>query len=603
MFLEVLTIAYRAQSADLYQTLEMLVQARQAGVPLGWIVWHNDETHFSEALANVYETARQQGVPLRVEGWQGNLGFGGGVNAAVRKIQAEYVLLLNQDAIPEPGALQSLWELAIKDDADVAAWEMRQLPYEHPKIYDPVTLDTVWVSGAAVLLRVDAFRSVGGFEPRIFMYGEDVDLSWRLRCSGWRLRYVPRCTVVHHTYRQPNEVKPLQVLEGIYANLCLRARFSGRRRVLQGLSMALAEIAMPQEFVGRRRGIFRALLKFFRNYHYFRRTHYSAAGFEPDFVGWGFEQRREGAFHILRTQAQWRQQPHAPLVSVLIRTHQRAAFLKQALASVANQTWSNIEAIVVEDGSSEGRAICDEFRDRLQIRYIQLSPAKGRSVAGNRALAEANGEWFCFLDDDDLLFADHIEVLLQAVQDNGVKGAYSLAWRVFCRTLDQERGIVEEVWRDTFPDEPFSRAALWHHNFMPIQAVLFHRSLYERYGGFDEDMEQLEDWNLWTRYTLEDDFVQVRKVTSLYRVPAERNLLAQRQAKLDAAYRDALQRQSKMTFTATPDMVRQLAQAFAHSDAMIHVSRGRLREWLLCHPILARVFALRAAIARRIRRR
>lgn len=599
MDLEVLTVAYGARAEDLRQTLNMLVHARQAGVPLGWAVWHNDGAP-AAALAEVYENARQQGVPLRVGGGLGNLGFGCGVNAALEGSSASYVLLLNQDAIPEPGALQALWAVATADDPRVAAWEMRQLPYEHPKPYDPVTLDTVWVSGAAVLLRVQAFRAVGGFDPRIFMYGEDVDLSWRLRCAGWRLRYVPRCTVVHHTYSRPNEIKPLQVLEGIYANLCLRARYSGRRRVLQGLSMAVAEMMLPQAFPGRRVGIARAVLKFLRNYRYFRRTHQSAPGFEPDFVGWGFEQRREGAFHALRTQSQWLQQPHAPLVSVLIRTHRRAAFLRQALASVANQTWPHIEAVVVEDGSSEGEAVCEAFRDRLVVRYVRLEPAQGRSVAGNRALAEARGEWLCFLDDDDLLFADHVEVLLQAVQDHGVLGAYALAWRVFCRTLDAERGLVQEVWHETFPDEPFSRVVLWHHNYMPIQAVLFHRSLYERHGGFAEDMEQLEDWNLWTRYTLENDFVQVRKVTSKYRVPADPRDSVQRQAKLDAAYRDALQRQRSMVFAANPEMVRELAQTFARSDAVIHVSKGRLRQWLVSRPLLARVFAMRGVLKRRL---
>ena len=63
-------------------------------------------------------------------------------------------------------------------------------------------------------------------------------------------------------------------------------------------------------------------------------------------------------------------------------------------------------------------------------------------------------------------------------------------------TLDD---IVWGAW-DVFPDEPFSRPAMWHHNYMPIQSVLFHRSLFEQHGGFAEDMDQLEDWNLWTRY-------------------------------------------------------------------------------------------------------
>ena len=69
--------------------------------------------------------------------------------------------------------------------------------------------------------------------------------------------------------------------------------------------------------------------------------------------------------------------------------------------------------------------------------------------------------------------------------------------------------------------------------------MLFHRSLYERHGGFAEDMDQLEDWNLWTRYTLEDDFVLVEKTTSKYRVPAGARDAAGRQELLDRAYRDA----------------------------------------------------------------
>ena len=94
--------------------------------------------------------------------------------------------------------------------------------------------------------------------------------------------------------------------------------------------------------------------------------------------------------------------------------------------------------------------------------------------------------------------------------------------------------------------QPFDRLTLWHHNFLPIQAVLFHRDLYARHGGFAEDMDQLEDWNLWTRYTLDDDFVLVEKTTSKYRVPASAREAAARQALLDDAYRDAVERQRAM---------------------------------------------------------
>ena len=593
---DVLMVIYRPRLDELRDCLVALRREATHVPGLRVCLWHNDGgPSVTPGLQALYDNEAAAGLALELAAaGGGNLGFGPAINELLAMTRADYVLVLNQDAIPEPGSVEFLCNIARGDRPEVAAWEMRQIPYEHPKDYDPVTQETEWVSGAAVLLRTSAFRAVGGFEPKIFMYGEDVELSWRLRCAGFRLRYVPRAAVVHHTYAQANEVKPLQVLEGIYSNLSNRARYSGHRRIMQGVSMAVAEMMIPQPFPGRRKGIAKALVKFARNYRYFWNTHQSAPGFEPRFAGWGYEVRREGAFHAFLPAAE--QASAKPLVSILIRTHRRAAFLRQALTSVLHQTYRNLEVVVVEDGSDEGAAVCEEFRDRLDVRYFRLNPGRGRSVAGNLALAEAKGEWLCFLDDDDLLFADHVETLLQVAHERDVRGAYGLAWRTHTRVIDEQTAVVEEVHRDIFPDEAFSRMVLWHHNFMPIQSVLFHRSLYERHGGFAEDMEQLEDWNLWTRYTIDADFVQVRKVTSKYRVPSAVHVSSQRQARLDDAYRDAVARQDTMIFDATPALVRQLAQDYARQNALIHVGRDQLRSTFARWPLLRHLFALRGLL-------
>lgn len=597
--IDVLVVAYHPDTVQFKALLEAVLRASTEGVPLTMRVWHNDGgVPTSGEMAGLYRDVQQRGLSLSVGGGEGNLGFGSGINRMLRDTSARYVLALNQDAIPETGALATLWSYAEKDDARVAAWEMRQIPFEHPKVYDAVSLDTEWVSGAAVLLRTSAMREVGGFEARIFMYGEDVDLSWRLRCAGYRLRYVARAAVVHHTYSVAEEVKPLQALEGIYVNLCLRARYAGRRQIAQGLSMAFAEMLMPQSFPGRRRGIARAIWKFLRNSRYFWNSHQGASNFEPRFSGWGYEIRRDGAFHSFLPREQ--QPEDLPLISVLIRTHKRAAFLRQALTSVWHQTHRPLEVVVVEDGSDEGATVCAEFADKLPVRYFRITPGRGRSVAGNRALAEARGEWFCFLDDDDVFFADHLEVLLQTVRQHQMKGAYALAWRTTTRVVDPAVPTYEEISWDRFPDEPFSRVALWHHNFMPIQAVLFHRSLYETYGGFAEDMEQLEDWNLWTRYTMRDDFVQVRKTTSKYRVPAEVSHNVERQGKLDDAYKDAVARQATMTFVANPVLVRKIAEDYVRSNALIHVGRDQLRSHVAGSRWLSRLAAVRHVLRRRL---
>ena len=164
----------------------------------------------------------------------------------------------------------------------------------------------------------------------------------------------------------------------------------------------------------------------------------------------------------------------------------------------------------------KSQAVVERFRDRLDIRYEATGTRVGRARAGNLALAAAKGQWLNFLDDDDVLFADHVEVLVDAAMKSGLKGAYALSWETLTEFIDRERGTYREIAHLTRHRQRFDRLALWHHNYFPIQAVLFQRSLYERHGGFAEDMDQLAEWNLWTRYALADDFVFVRDMTTTF---------------------------------------------------------------------------------------
>jgi GT2 family glycosyltransferase len=599
---DISVVTYRPDFDALRQLLES-IREQSAGLELNLFLFDNSpEPEVTERLARM-PLFHDAFARVDVQHSATNLGFGRGHNSNTKRGNAPFILVINQDCVLEPGILAPLLETARDDDPEVAAWELRQIPYEHPKGYDPATLDTPWVSGAASLFRRTAFDAVQGFEPRIFMYGEDVDLSWRLRAKGYRLRYMPRYAVVHRTYKVPEEVKPLQVLGGVETNLCLRARFGGRRRTIRGLLRLVAETLAPQDFPGRRTGLLRAGFRFLWQWPYFYSTRVvPSPSFAPIFSGWSYEARRDGAFVAMRSQ---RDPPRAetPLVSILIRTVDRGAWLEQALASVANQTWPRIEVVVIEDGPARSQAVVERFRDRLDIRYRATGTRVGRAHAGNIALAEARGDWFNFLDDDDLLFADHVEVLMDAARGRGVKGAYGLAWETPTRVSDRDGAKYEELSYYTRHRHPFDRLTLWHHNIFPIQAVLFHRSLYERHGGFAEDMDQLEDWNLWTRYTLEDDFVLVEKTTSKYRVPASAREAADRQTLLDRAYRDAIERQKTLRLYVSPQDISRMADAHLRSQSLLNVTTPSVRRFIGARPWLARAAAWRGPVMRRLRRR
>jgi hypothetical protein len=116
-------------------------------------------------------------------------------------------------------------------------------------------------------------------------------------------------------------------------------------------------------------------------------------------------------------------------------------------------------------------------------------------------------------------------------------------------------------------------------------------------------MDQLEDWNLWTRYTIEDEFVPVQKTTSKYRVPDDPRAAAARQAKLDAAYAGAVERQRQLRLTLSPREIAQMAETYSHEQAVVHATRNAMRQIATSNRVFARVASWRAPTRAWFRRR
>lgn len=91
---------------------------------------------------------------------------------------------------------------------------------------------------------------------------------------------------------------------------------------------------------------------------------------------------------------------------------------------------------------------------------------------------------------------------------------------------------------------------------MAIQSVLFERRLYQQRGGFETDMDALEDWVLWLRYAYGHQFVYVPKVTSMFRTPAKFSDTTSRQEALNAAYIEAQKRATLEFCTTQNDLIK-----------------------------------------------
>ncbi|MDR3490298.1 MAG: glycosyltransferase [Bradyrhizobium sp.] len=213
--------------------------------------------------------------------------------------------------------------------------------------------------------------------------------------------------------------------------------------------------------------------------------------------------------------------------------------LRQAMLSVAGQIYRHIEHLIVEDGGNEAEAVVRGFGNPgYPVHYLPQAKI-GRSRAGNCGLEAAAGELVVFLDDDDLLFADHIETLVAALAaDPGAVAAYSLAWDVPTTMRDRAAGQCEEgefIHHD-FMAREVDFAALLVQNYFPMQSVLFRRDLFLTRGGLDPTLDALENWDLWLRYVRGNRFAYVPKTTSLYRTPAGAAAAAKRTHILDKAY-------------------------------------------------------------------
>ncbi len=463
-----------------------------------------------------------------------NLGFGVANNIGFSSGKSDVVLFLNVDTELFTNTLSNLTEEIKNSNEDVGVWELRQFPYEHPKFYNILTGDTSWCSGAAFAVRRDVFEKVNGFDSKIFMYAEDVDLSWRIRAIGYKLKYCPKATINHYSYESAGEVKPNQYLNSVVNNLLLRYRFGSLKDIFNGHIMFLKLLLNSGPFIHSRKRLISCFLKSILSIPHFvswRIDPLNSSNKETvsKFIGWDYEIIREGAFYYNEYPKEY------PLVSIIVRTCQRPEVLKEALNSLRFQTYKNIEVVIVEDGLNKSEKIIKrEFTD-LNIVYFSTGKKVGRSRAGNIAMQMAKGEYYNFLDDDDLYFADHIEVLVKNIINNNLRAVYSLAYETPIIVTNKEPYEYNEILHLMPYKQEFNRVLLFHHNYIPIQAILFEKSLFVEFGGLDESLDALEDWDLWVRYSVNSDFKMINKATSLYRVPFDRALSSERQKTLDDA--------------------------------------------------------------------
>jgi len=196
----------------------------------------------------------------------------------------------------------------------------------------------------------------------------------------------------------------------------------------------------------------------------------------------------------------------SPLVSVICRSIGRPE-LQQALQSVCAQTYPNLEIVLI-DAKGTGLSEATEYVAPRSLLLVANERQYSRSQAANAGLDAANGDYLMFLDDDDWIVPEHIQLLVSQLESNPAnKAAYSNTQKT-----DQSGALLDSVF-----DTDFDPVLLMRDNFIPIHALLFHRSLLQHGARFDETFDIYEDWDFWLQLSQHTAFSHVDKITAYYR--------------------------------------------------------------------------------------
>jgi len=203
-----------------------------------------------------------------------------------------------------------------------------------------------------------------------------------------------------------------------------------------------------------------------------------------------------------------------PLVSVILRTVNRPRLLKNALNSLANQTCPHLEVTIVNDGGPDILDILEEYAPFLNFQYIHNAVPKGRTAALNVGVTHANGEWLCFLDDDDIYYPWFISAMLQAAGGNNKSNFY---YGQHTRVL-LDPDFPDAIQSLNFiPPFNYDRKELLIGNKIPINTWFIRKVTALEIGGFDETFNALEDYEFILRFSERYPLVLVRNTISEYR--------------------------------------------------------------------------------------
>lgn len=204
-------------------------------------------------------------------------------------------------------------------------------------------------------------------------------------------------------------------------------------------------------------------------------------------------------------------------VSIIIPTYNRSAFLKETLESISNQTYTDYEVFVIDDGSpnDEAKEVCELFE---KVNYFKIENSGGPAKPRNIGIEKAKGKYFAFVDDDDIWLPQKLEIQVAILDNNSTFGLVHCC----CEVVD-ENGELKNiiVGRPGTPDVKHGDVSLRMMGNWTIMmpTPILRKEVVDIVGFFNEEIPAgLEDVEFWTRCSFFTSFYYIDEALALYRV-------------------------------------------------------------------------------------
>ena len=475
-----------------------------------------------------------------------------GLTAALNRLLAEartpWLVRMDADDIAHPDRLAVTAD-AIKQRPAAGMFYTSGSHYGHPCVISkirmtqgtPEELRAVTQAGyllaichATTALNVAKTLDLGGYRFDLFV--EDLDLWWRMALRH-DIVYLPQ-TTFHYRLRQGGScVRNLKALSTntLYIQYLL---LSNLRQIsplpyetvlphLEGMvndqqlqyrhQMWIAGSRLSsREYCRAVPPVLKAFVKSPR--HFLERLRYPV--FPPDMFKLGvdplcFEDNRNllwgadrptGRTDLRVFHPQARTTISTPLVTAVIPTRNRPQLLLRAVESALQQTYRNLEVVVVIDGSDPATTTALETIKDERLRVLALEQSVGGSDARNLGVQHARGEWIAFLDDDDEWLPHKIDEQIHAAM------ASSHSSPLICSQCLVKTPLADFIWPETPPRKPYSEYLLarsrlsYGEGMMPTPVLMVKRELAQRIP-FRSGLRKHQDWD-W-----------VLRCTELYQTP------------------------------------------------------------------------------------